>query len=153
MRGIGGSISKDIEVLMHVKGSYFRLPPDSCLPKPFCKSVEKKAGKNTFLVHRFCTRTPLPLFWSCITKQMGIIQAWKIQLISCNILGRSYVLQVDQGIQVLGKLSSAFFKVSKTTHNFGAFSNRCFKTPGLSQLLLLDTATGDYCIFLIHALI
>jgi len=46
--GVGGSISKDTEVLIHVKGSYFRLPPDFCLSKPFCKSVGKKAGKNMF---------------------------------------------------------------------------------------------------------
>jgi len=36
---------------------------------------------------------------------------------------------------------------------FGAFSNHCVKTPGLSQLLVLDIATGEYYIFLTHVLI
>lgn len=35
----------------------------------------------------------------------------------------------------------------------GAFSNHRVKTPGLSQLLLLDIASGEYYIFLMHALI
>lgn len=65
----------------------------------------------------------------------------------------SYILQVDQGIQVFGKLSLASSKVSKTTDTFGAFSNHCVKTPGCSQLLLLDIAMGEYYIFLIRALI
>lgn len=44
-------------------------------------------------------------------------------------------------------------RIPKPHTIFGAFSNHRVKTPGRSQLLLLDIATGEYYIFLMRALI
>lgn len=126
--------------------SYFLQTPS----KSFCKSEGKKAGKNTFYGAMFLWdlhKNIVPLFWSSTTKncsnmaKMGnMLQHLRQESLSYRWIKESRCLE---------SCPLPPPRIPKSHTNSGAFSNHLVKTPGLSQLLLLDIATGEYYIFLV----